>query len=69
MTTTQQQTEEQPTLRVRDVAEINNVSPQTVYHWIHQGKIRVYRTNGGKGAPRFKRSDVEPKPAEDQGNG
>ena len=46
---------EKELLTVKEVAEWLRVTPKTIYHWVKQGRLKVYRI--GKQL-RFKREDV-----------
>lgn len=45
-----------PLLTVEEVAEIFQVSPRTVWRWVHAGKLPEIRTPGG--TIRFHRDDI-----------
>ena len=47
----------EPLLRARDVAELLNVSANTVLDWFERGRLPGYKINGG--AVRFDRSELE----------
>jgi excisionase family DNA binding protein len=44
-------------LRVKDVAEILHVHPNTLRRWSEQGRIGAYRI-GSRGDRRFRQSDI-----------
>ena len=43
--------------RVREVAEILKVDPQTVYRWVRKGKINIIRLSSG--GVRISRSEID----------
>ncbi len=53
-------------LTAKQVAELydGTVSQKTVFGWVYRKTVPFVRTRGGRGAPRFRRGDVEPKAAE-----
>lgn len=47
-------------LTVKDVAELLQVSTQTVYWWVRKGKLKGFRPSGLKvGTIRFRLEDIE----------
>jgi len=49
-------------LKVNEVSELLQMSPKTIYHWVHCGHIpyfKVYSARGCGGVIRFRQSDLE----------
>ena len=49
-------------LKINEVSEMLQMSPKTIYHWVHCGSIpyfKVYRERGAAGVIRFRQSDLE----------
>ena len=49
-------------LKINEVSEMLQMSPKTIYHWVHCGSIpyfKVYRERGSAGVIRFRQSDLE----------
>lgn len=47
-----------PLMRVREVAELFEVDPETVRVWVREGKLDARRDPGGRGLI-FNRSEIE----------
>lgn len=49
-------------LKITEVSEILQVSPKTIYNWVHYGYIpyfKVFHASGSGGLIRFRQSDLE----------
>ena len=49
-------------LKIREVGELLQMSPKTIYNWVHSGDIpyfKVYKGRGSAGVIRFRQSDLE----------
>ncbi len=49
-------------LKIREVGELLQMRPKTIYNWVHCGDIpyfKVYKSRGSAGVIRFRQSDLE----------
>lgn len=49
-------------LKVDELSAMLQMSPKTIYHWVHRGEIpyfKVYSVRGKHGLVRFRESDIE----------
>ena len=50
-------------LKIREVSELLQISPKTIYNWVHYGYIPYFKVYGQRGttkaAIRFRQSEIE----------